>query len=400
MPLTIGVDARELLGDATGVGRYLGELMRRWVRRPDARRRRFVMYAPERLLLHLPAGAAEQRIIGRGGGTLWEQTSLRRRVGLDRPDVFFAPAYTAPLGLTVPLAVTIHDVSFSAHPEWFRFREGLRRRFLTTRAAQSASVIFTVSEFSRAEIETHLGVPRSRIEVIPQGVNVRIQESGVRRQKLEFRSQETGDRANAVPTTLSSVSSLLPPATPSLLTPNSPLVLYVGSIFNRRRLPDLIAAFARATRDMPGARLAIVGADRTWPRQDLRAVARTQGVASRVALEDYVSEEQLASLYAQASVFAFLSEYEGFGLTPLEALAAGVPVVALDTPVAREVYADAVAYVQPHDIVGTAEALRRIMTSPAEAERLLARAPAVVARYSWDRAADRTLEHLERIAAR
>src|SRR6476469_3841331 len=114
-PLTIGIDARELLGDATGVGRYLGELLRRWTRRPDAATRRLVLYTPESLpfLQSVPDTASVQEIVaGSGRGTWWEQTHLRRAVRASPPDVFFAGAYTAPLALGVPLAVTIHDVSF------------------------------------------------------------------------------------------------------------------------------------------------------------------------------------------------------------------------------------------------------------------------------------------------
>jgi glycosyltransferase involved in cell wall biosynthesis len=349
------VDARELLGDATGVGRYLGELMRRWTVRPDADRREFLLYAPERLPMPLPAGPVTTRVTGRGRGTWWEQTSLRRAVLQDRPDVFFAPAYTAPLGTGVPLAVTIHDVSFVAHPEWFRPREGLRRRWLTRRAAQTAEVIFTVSAFSRDEILAHFRVDPAKVQVVPNGVT----------------PKHAAGRAR------------------------EPLVLYVGSIFNRRRVPDLIAAFARATRDLPAARLVVVGDDRTWPAQDLRTTAAVQGVSDRVAIRSYAPDDELAELYARASVFAFLSEYEGFGLPPLEALAAGIPVVVLDTPVAREVYGEAASYVSPDDEAAAAAAIRRLLTDRAEAARLVARAPAILSRYSWDTAADRTLQHIE-----
>jgi len=359
-PLRIGVDARELLGDTTGVGRYLGELMRRWTARADADRRRFILYTPDPLPLAFPERAAEVRTVGRGAGTWWEQTSLRRTATKDGLDLFFAPAYTAPLGIGVPLAVTIHDISFIAHPEWFRPRERLRRRFLTGRAAAAASVVFTDSEFSRQELEARLHVDRGRIRVIPPGV--------------------------------STVANR-----PARAATREPLVLYVGSLFNRRRLPDLITAFARGTSDMPSARLVIVGADRTWPKQDLRAAAERCGVAAKIDLRDYVPEAELAELYARASVFGFLSEYEGFGLTPLEALAAGVPIVVLDTPIAREVYGEAAEYVAVDDAAGTAAALRRFLTSRAPAETQLAQAPAVLARYSWDRAAEETLEQLERI---
>jgi glycosyltransferase involved in cell wall biosynthesis len=361
-PLRIGVDARELLGATTGVGRYLGELLRRWVARSDAARRQFVLYTPEPLSLGFPEGALTQRAGGRGRGTWWEQTWLGHAVLREPPDVFFAPAYTAPLALPCPLAVTIHDLSFVAHPEWFRLREGLRRRWLTTRAAERASVVFTDSDFSRREIEQHLGVPRARIQVIPPGVT--------------------------------------PPQPVGAAPPAAPYVLFVGSLFNRRRLPDLIAAFARATHDMARTRLVIVGDDRSWPREDLPAMAASYGLARRVDFRSYVPEAELAGLYAGASVFAFLSEYEGFGLTPLEALSAGVPILVLDTPVAREIYGDAAVYVAADDIEGAAAELRRLLGTPQAGRALLERAPAVLGRYCWDRAADRTLEHLERIAAR
>jgi len=362
-PLAIGIDARELLGEATGVGRYLAELLARWTARPDAADRRFVLYAPQALPLSFPAGTVDVRLVGTdaGRGTWWEQTHLRKAARRDPLDVFFAPAYTAPIGVPVPLAVTIHDISFVAHPEWFRAREGLRRRLLTRRAAHTAAVVFTDSQFSRSELETRLGVDSSRIVVVPPGVTSRQTLAG---------------------------------AGPA----REPVVLFVGSIFNRRRVPDLIAAFAIATSDLPGARLVIVGGDRTWPAQDLPSVASAHGVEGRTEFRRYAEDSDLADLYGRASVFAFLSEYEGFGMTPLEALSAGVPPVVLDTPVAREVYGDAAVFVARGDIAGTAAALRRLLTQPDSAARLLASAPDVLGRYSWDTAADRTLEHLERIA--
>jgi glycosyltransferase involved in cell wall biosynthesis len=369
-PLRIGIDARELLGATTGVGRYLGELLLRWTTRRDAGQRRFILYAPEALLAALPAAFVEQRVVSRGAsgrGTWWEQMHLPRAVRGDQLDVFFAPAYTAPLTIAVPLAVTIHDVSFAAHPEWFRLREGLRRRWLTRHTAQRASVVFTDSEFSRSEIETLLHVEGSRIRVIPPGVRA-----------LKANGRRTSGEAGGP----------------------QRLVLFVGSLFNRRRLPDLIAAFARVAREVAETRLVIAGDDRTWPPLDLPGIAAAHGVSDRVTFTSYVEDDSLAELYSRASVFVFLSEYEGFGLTPLEALSAGVPIVVLDTAVAREVYGAAAHYVAADDVEGTAAVIRRLLLDPSSAARTLNEAPGVLARYSWDRAAERTLEHLERIAGR
>ncbi|HVL69218.1 MAG TPA: glycosyltransferase family 1 protein [Vicinamibacterales bacterium] len=360
-PLRIGIDARELLGDRTGVGRYLGELLARWVTRRDAAQRCFILYAPEPLLLSFPPSLVHVRVAPGGRGTLWEQTTLATALAGDRPDVFFAPAYTAPVRLGLPFVVTVHDVSFSRHPEWFRLREGTRRRLLTRHAARRAALVLTVSDFSRHEIQELYGVPPARIQVVPNGVTRRAPPPSTRRE---------------------------------------PLVLYAGSIFNRRRVPDLLAAFARVACDVSDARLVIVGDNRTWPRQDLAALARAHGIAERVSLRQYAADDELAALYARASVFVFLSEYEGFGLTPLEALSAGVPVVVADTPVAREVCGEAADLVPVGDVEGTAERILRILRHPHAAAERLAHAPAVLARYSWELAAERTLAAIEGVARR
>ena len=360
-PLRIGIDARELLGDTTGVGRYLGELLRRWAMRADAARRRLILYTPAPLTVPLPPQTVDVRLLPGGSGTRWEQTTLRRAVRREAPDVFFAPAYTAPLGLRVPLVLTIHDVSFVARPEWFGFPEGLRRRFITRRAARAARAVITVSTFSCRELEARLHLPPGRVIVIPQGTVERRGDGGGR---------------------------------------DAPFVLYVGSIFNRRRLPDLIAAFARAAADLPEARLIVVGSNRTWPHQDLAAVARAHGVAERVDLRAFVDERELGALYAGASVFAFISEYEGFGLTPLEALAAGVQPVVADTPVSREVYGSSATFVPIGDVGAAARALRAHLTAPEPRDVVRRRAAAVLSRYSWEASAERTLDVLERAAGR
>src|SRR6185295_2438927 len=101
--------------------------------------------------------------------------------------------------------------------------------------------------------------------------------------------------------------------------------------------------------------------NRSHPHQDLRAAIAGEGIADRVRWHEYATDEQLQALYAQARAFAFLSEYEGLGLTPLEALAAGVPPVLLDTPVARESCGDAALYVKVNDLPATTRALESLI---------------------------------------
>jgi glycosyltransferase involved in cell wall biosynthesis len=354
--MRIGIDARELAGHATGAGRYLGGLLREWAADERTRRHEFVLYASDRVALDLDSRRFATRLVAGKPGTWWEQVRLPRAIGRDHLDAFFAPAYTAPLNLSVPTVVAVHDVSFTAHPEWFRTREGLRRRVLTRQTTRRARAVITISEFSRRELIEWLAVPEGRIHVIAPGVSPRV---GLPDDSREAR------------------------------------ILFVGSIFNRRHVPDLIRAFGVVARRHSDTTLDLVGDDRTYPRQDLEATIASEGVSGRIRWHRYVSEEALRDFYARARAFAFFSEYEGLGMTPLEALAAGVPPVLFDTPVARESCGDAALYVPVGDVNHAARTLERILVDTATRSRLLAAAPAVLARYSWPRAAQQTLDVLQ-----
>jgi glycosyltransferase involved in cell wall biosynthesis len=175
-------------------------------------------------------------------------------------------------------------------------------------------------------------------------------------------------------------------------------VLYVGSIFNRRHIPDLVRAFSIVTRADAAATLDLVGDNRTSPHQDIEGTIAREAPAGRVYWRHYVADDELRRLYRQARAFAFLSEYEGLGLTPLEALAAGIPAVLLDTPVARESCGAAALYVNKGDVNGIAEALRQLLFDDRTRHQILGAAPPVLARYDWAEAAARTLRVLERAA--
>jgi glycosyltransferase involved in cell wall biosynthesis len=357
--MKIAVDARELAGQSTGVGRYLRELLHRWLARADARTRDIVLYTHTRL----PAGSAaeaRQIVLPGKGGTIWEQWTLGPAVRQSGAEVLFAPSYTAPMRMRIPVVLTIHDISFERHPEWFPVPARWRRRWLTRASARQARHILTVSDFSANEIASAYGIPRSHITVVRHGVAPRLVRS---------------DYAEG-----------------------EPLILFVGSVFNRRHVPDLITALRYVRRGVPDARLAIVGANRTFPHEDLVAEARRAEVGGAVDFKDYIRDAELTDLYRRARVFVFVSEYEGFGLTPLEALAAGVPPVVADRAVSRETCGHAAVYVTPGDIAGLAAAIVRLLTDDSERIRVLSQADDVLGAYSWDRAAEETLAVIEEAA--
>ena len=356
--MRIAIDARELVGKPTGVGRYLAEILRGWNELPAAATHEFILCAPVQIESP-PFGNLRISIsTAPGAGTLWEQFTLPRLLRQSRADVLFAPGYTGPVFCPVPMVVTIHDVSFAAHPEWFSWREGTRRRTMTRLASRRAARLVTVSDFSKGEILAHLGIDGARVEVIYSGAT---HLAG---------SQGEGGRGKGE---------------------EGPVVLYVGSIFNRRHVPELIEGFAALARRWPGARLEIVGDNRSRPEIDVLRFVDASGVSDRIRIRSYVSDRELADLYSRATAFAFLSEYEGFGMTPLDALAAGVPVVVLDTEVAREIYGPSAIYVARPDPGLIEAALERALFDENERARLRDAAQRVLERYSWRECAHRTL---------
>jgi glycosyltransferase involved in cell wall biosynthesis len=378
----IAIDARELAGKPTGVGRFLAEILAAWKTMPEAQAHEFILCAPGDDGPSTSLGGGPSTSL-RAGGTMWEQLRLPRLVRDARADVLFAPGYSGPIVCPVPMVVAIHDVSFAAHPEWFSWREGARRRTTARLSARAAARVVTISQFSKREIVAHLGIDGSKIVVAYPGVA-----------DLTLRqAQGHPERSRGMKGPPRSVGRALLGSPPALSGP--PTVLFVGSIFNRRHVPELIDGFARLARAHTDARLDIVGENRTSPRVDLVDVMRATGLADRVDLRSYVSDDELRAIYDGASAFVFLSEYEGFGLTPLEALAAGVPVLLLDTPVARETCGDAAIYVARPDPALIEAALTTLLFDPVERTRILTASQRVLARYSRSECARQVLQALE-----
>ena len=147
---------------------------------------------------------------------------------------------------------------------------------------RKASRIITVSDFSKQEIVRHLGAPQTKIEVIYSGVT-----------PIAAQAHPHADGGDSV--------------------------LFVGSLFNRRHIPEVIAGFEQLAARHPSAQLDLVGDNRTRPHIDIDRVIANSPVRDRIHARAYVSDDELATLYQRARAFVFLSDYEGFAMTPLGA---------------------------------------------------------------------------------
>jgi glycosyltransferase involved in cell wall biosynthesis len=315
------------------------------------------------------------RIVARGLprtrlGVVWQERRLARGARADAVEVLFSPAYTCPLTLPWPRVTAVHDLSFFDVPEDFSVRDGLRRRLLVAASLRASTVVLACSDFTRRQIAQWFPDVAARVVHVPLGADDDLPAPSPR--------EEARRRLQA----------------------HGPVLLTVGAIFNRRCLPVLLRAVSRLVRRHPDLVLEVVGQNRTVPPLDLPRALRALGLERHVRLAGFVSEQALADRYAAADAAVFLSEYEGFGLPTLEAMARGVPTVVSRRPSLGEIFGEAALTVEPRDEPAVEVAIERVLTDPGLRADLAARGRALAARLPWSETARRTREVLRGAAQR
>ncbi len=301
----------------------------------------------------------------------FEQVGFPRAAQAARAAIAHVPYFGPPYRSSLPVVVTIHDLIMMVLPE---HRGPLAVRlytWLAGRSAQRARLVLTDSDCSRRDVIDRLGIPADRIRVIPLACDERF------RPDVDGAAIEKARRDYNL---------------------DRPYVFYLGGFDWRKNVPGLIAAFGRVPTD---CLLAIGGAvppgDPLFP--DPRDAIRRTPAAERIRLIGRVAEADKPALYAGAEVFVFPSRYEGFGLTVLEALACGTPVVCSNAASLPEVAGEAALLVEPDDLAGLAEAIGRVLTDPERRADLRARGLRRAARFTWRRTAEATLAAYREVAS-
>ncbi len=303
--MRIAVDASSLRPPLSGVGRYLLHLLPELV--PLAPGHDFTLFFREPPpATWLPGGVREHLLPGSSSFALWQNTALARALQGGRFDLFWSPNYTLPLRCPVPAVVTVHDVSWRAIPGNYFLLNRLYKHRMAGFALRRARLVFTDSRFSAAEIAARYPAATGRIQAIHLAVDDCFRPAPAP-DVAAFRSRHRlGD---------------------------GPLIGFLGSFFRRRHLPLLIAAFHQLRRDRPDLRLVLVGRNHDSPA--LGALLAHPAITWHQSLP----EAELPAFYSALDLFVYLSDYEGFGLPPLEALACGtVPLVSATSSLA-EVFA-------------------------------------------------------------
>ncbi|RIL12383.1 MAG: hypothetical protein DCC75_00560 [Proteobacteria bacterium] len=281
-------------------------------------------------------------------------------------------------------ALTVLDlIPLVLEPLYRANKSGLRFKFarwLEIQAIKNATLVIAISQNTAADVQRILGVPEERICVTPLGVDQKFfaaklideEETLRRRYKLE---------------------------------PKAPIVLYVGGIDPRKNCKGLIGSLALLQQKLKqqgkgSAQLLMAGeirSDREFPR--LSALIEEHGLTDSIKLAGFVPDHDLLQLYRISSVFFFPSLYEGFGLPPLEAMAAGLPVVSSARSSMSEVLGQGAMLVNPEDIEQCAEALFQVLSSNELARELEAKGRKQAGLFSWQKTGELTLQAYEKLLA-
>jgi glycosyltransferase involved in cell wall biosynthesis len=313
-------------------------------------------WIPARFQAH-PVGTSPFRRLG---------FEITRRLLRDRPDLLHVQ-YTAPFACPVPVVVTVHDVSFLEHPEYFPRTRALQLRWTVRRTVERAARVLTGSEFSRSAIlRAYPQLNPDKVVVVSIAA-----AGGFRQISREHAAKNVQKRFAA----------------------SWPFILSLGDLQPRKNQIGLIRAYARMIRENPQFphHLLLAGKE-TWFAERVRAAAQESGVAGRIHFAGFVEDEELLQLYNACEFFIFPSYYEGFGLPPLEAMACGRAVACSNTSAMPEVVDGAGIMFDPYSEQEILRAMVDLIVDNELRGRMERLGLKRASHFTWQKTAQQTLE--------
>jgi glycosyltransferase involved in cell wall biosynthesis len=371
--MQIGIDATALPPQTVGAGYYILNLVRALSRIETGLKFKIIVQPHGRELLDIPERDdftfVEVASMSPGNRLLWEQVSLSSLVRREGVDLLHSLHYTRPLMLPVRSAVTFHDMTFFLFPHLHTRSKRVFFPQAIRTSAKKADALLAVSESTRQDAIRLLDIPPDRITTTPLGVDPAfcptpdpIRLENVRR---KYHLPEK-------------------------------FILYVGLIEPRKNLPLLIRAYKSMLEEGIEQKLVIVGRY-GWMYDQVLDQISTLEIGESVHFTGYVERNDLPFVYNLASVFAYPTLYEGFGLPVLEAMACGVPVVTSAVSSLPEIVAEAGVLVPPQDEQALCSSVLTVLRDEVLQRRLSEAGAKRAGLFTWHKTAQATLEVYQRV---
>jgi len=372
--LRIGIDYTAAVQQSAGIGRYTRHLVRALA--AIDRENEYVLFAAvgrgRPVDEDWPSNFRVRSVplSDRTMAILWHRlrAPLPVEAFIGKVDLFYSPDFVLP-PTRARAILTVHDLSFIRVPECAdpNLRAYLNRA--VPRSVHRADLVLADSQNTKRDLVELLGVDPQRIEVVYPGV-------GKRFRPIEDRALLEGVRRRYD----------LP----------ARFILGLGTLEPRKNFPRLIEAFASLRGERSASLHLVIAGRKGWLYKGIFAAVERLGLGERVAFPGFIADEDLPALYNLAELFVFPSLYEGFGLPPLEAMACGVPVVASNASSLPEVVGEAALTVDPLDVEGLAEAMRRLLDDDTLRARMIERGLERARTFTWQGAARKLLSTFKR----
>ncbi len=353
--LILGINGIRLIGKRSGVGRCIEAIINCLGEIPhpfdDVR-----VYSPAPLDSDITLPSLVRSVVLESSlpPAMWEQYVLPK--AHPKNAALLCPSYVAPLFTSAP-TLLVHHGSYEGFSSAFPWWQRNKARAIYALSAHRASVVSTVSEFSRRDMARFYHLDADRIHVIPEGVDTRAFRPLEPEAVARFRG--------------------------SLRRPDRPFILYVGKPTERRNLANLIRAFARLrAKDEIPHQLVIVGADLPGD-SPFRRVIEEEKVAADVDVVGYRSHQELPAIYNAADMLVYPSSYEGFGMPVLEAMACGTPVIALNNTAFPEFAGGVALLLEDARVETLMSGMRRVLVDPGIRQSMRNDGPVRAAAYDW-----------------
>nr|MBI5455859.1 glycosyltransferase family 4 protein [Candidatus Levybacteria bacterium] len=368
--MIIGIDGNEAnVEKKVGIGEYAFELLLQF-HKSQISNLKFQIYLKEPPRMDMPPPTQNWRYKVIGPKKMWTQFALPIRLFLGKkPDVFFTPSHYAPRFSPVPTVISIMDLSFIRYPELFTKKDLYQLRDWTKYSVKNAKKIFTISQFSKNDIIKEYRVePKNVIVTYPgikQNLELKIKDLNMNDLKKKFGIDKE-------------------------------YILFVGTLQPRKNIEKLIEAFSKTDKDT----LLVVVGKKGWLYEDILKAPQKFGIPEKVKFLDFVSDEDLPSLYKNALCFVLPSLYEGFGLPVLEAMKNGCPVLISNVSSLPEAGGDAALYFDPENINEISRAIKKVISDEKLRKEMIEKGYNQIKKFSWEKTARKTLEVLQELGIR
>ena len=362
----IGVDGNLLCGKKTGMGVVVCAILKRW---KELHGNRVTVFLPEGLEPEIEKALLECKIeikiCGKSNYFKWEQIILPKMVKKEEIDILWCPYNTAPLRVSCPIVVTVHDMiymslSVKQVPSLYKKAGVLYRKIIVPYAVKNAAKIITISKFAKKEICTYFPTVKEKIEVVYNSTDINT---------VELNSEETEKffTANNI---------------------RKPYILGFGSLEARKNSMGLIKAFCKLPKKIREQYQLVLFGFRGYRESQEFKYIQEKSIENVVILE-YISDREKTTLYKNSKVFVFPSFSEGFGIPILEAYANKVPVITSNVTALPEIAGEAAILVNPSNEKEINEAILKVIEDDVLRDRMIQTGLRQLNLFDWQRTADK-----------